>query len=129
MIVVAGPRIDSRSLPQHDGLEAVGYVHRLERQLAACDLAICHGGLSTTMELTGSERPFLTFPLRRHFEQNYHVAHRLERYGAGRRMRFETDGPEEIATAMAEEIERAPRYEPIAPGGAERAARAIGELL
>ena len=35
-IVVAGPRIDPGSLPRHDGLEVVGYVHNLYRHLAAC---------------------------------------------------------------------------------------------
>ena len=40
MILVAGPRIDSGSLANGDGLETHGYVHRLYRQLAACDLAI-----------------------------------------------------------------------------------------
>ena len=33
-------------------------------------------------------RPFVYFPLRRHFEQNLHVRHRLERYGAGRAMDY-----------------------------------------
>ena len=31
------------------------------------------GGLTTTMELTANGRPFLYFPLRHHFEQNFHV--------------------------------------------------------
>ncbi len=129
MILIAGPRIDAASLPQAEGLETHGYVHRLYRQLAACDLAITHGGLSTTMELTASGRPFLTFPLRGHFEQNCHVAHRLARHGAGRPMSFERDGPAEIAAAIAEEIDRTPRYRPIEPGGAARAAQLIGELV
>jgi UDP:flavonoid glycosyltransferase YjiC (YdhE family) len=129
MILVAGPRIDAGSLPQADGLETRGYVHQLYRQLAACDLAITHGGLSTTMELTASGRPFLYFPLRRHFEQNRHVAHRLDRHGAGRRMDYGSDGPGEIAAAIAEEIDRKPRYRPVEQQGAARAARAICELL
>ncbi len=129
MILVAGPRIDPRSLPHGDGLETCGYVDELHRHLAACDVAISHGGLSTTMELTATSRPFLYFPLRRHFEQNHHVAHRLHRHGAGRRMDFDRDGPSEIAAAMAEEIGREPRYRPVGTGGAARAARAIGELL
>ncbi len=127
MVLIAGPRIDAASLPQAEGLETHGYVHRLYRQLAACDLAITHGGLSTTMELTASGRPFLAFPLRGHFEQNRHVAHRLARHGAGRPMRFDRDGPAEIAAAIAEEIGRAPRYRPIEPGGATRAAQLISE--
>ena len=93
MIVVAGPRIDPASLPQHDGLEVRAYVHDLYRHLAACDLAIVQGGLTTAMELTANRRPFLYFPLRHHFEQNFHVRHRLERYGAGRCMDFETATP------------------------------------
>ena len=129
MILVAGPRLDAGSLPHGDGLETHGYVHRLYRQLAACDLAITHGGLSTTMELTASGRPFLYFPLRRHFEQNRHVAHRLDRHRAGRRMDFDSDGPAAIAAAIAEEIGREPRYLPVEQHGAARAAQTISELL
>jgi pimeloyl-ACP methyl ester carboxylesterase/predicted glycosyltransferase len=129
MIVVAGPRIDPRSLPAHDGLEVRGYVHELYRHLAACDLAIVQGGLTTSMELTANGRPFLYFPLRHHFEQNFHVRHRLERYGAGRCMDFERDGPEEIAVALAEEIGRSVEYRPVARDGAARAAALIAELL
>ena len=39
MIVVAGPRVDPRSLPAHEGLEIHAYVHDLYRHLAVCDLA------------------------------------------------------------------------------------------
>ncbi|HWH44426.1 MAG TPA: alpha/beta fold hydrolase, partial [Thermoleophilaceae bacterium] len=73
MIVVSGPRIDPAALPAHDGLEVVAYVHNLYRHLAACDLAVVQGGLTTSMELTANKRPFLYFPLRHHFEQNLHV--------------------------------------------------------
>ena len=72
-------------------------MHDLYRHLAACDLAVVQGGLTTSMELTANRRPFLYFPLRHHFEQNFHVRHRLERYGAGRCMDFETATPESIA--------------------------------
>jgi pimeloyl-ACP methyl ester carboxylesterase/predicted glycosyltransferase len=129
MIVVAGPRIDPASLPQHDGLEVRAYVHDLYKHLAVCDLAIVQGGLTTSMELTANRRPFLYFPLRHHFEQNFHVRHRLERYGAGRCMDFETDGPPEIAAAIAAEIGRTVRYRPVETDGAARAAKLIAELL
>ena len=129
MIVVAGPRIDPRSLPAHDGLEIRAYVHELYRHLAACDVAVVQGGLTTAMELTANRRPFLAFPLRHHFEQTIHVRHRLERYGAGRLMDYETDGPEQIARAIAEEIGREVDYRPVDTGGAARAAVAIAELL
>src|SRR3954468_10397458 len=129
MIVVAGPRIDPESLPTHAGLEVRPYVHDLYRHLAACDLAVVQGGLTTSMELTANRRPFLYFPLRHHFEQNFHVRHRLGRYGAGRCMDFETDGPSEIAAAIAAEIGGAVDYRPVETDGAARAAGLIAELL
>ncbi|HEX8646352.1 MAG TPA: alpha/beta fold hydrolase [Thermoleophilaceae bacterium] len=129
MIVVAGPRIDPESLPQREGLEVVAYVHNLYRHLAACDLAVVQGGLTTSMELTASRRPFLYFPLRHHFEQNMHVAHRLDRYGAGRRMDFDTADADAIAVAVAEEIGREVDYRPVETDGARRAAEKLAELL
>jgi pimeloyl-ACP methyl ester carboxylesterase/predicted glycosyltransferase len=129
MIVVAGPRIDPDSLPQPDGLEVVAYVHNLYRHLAACDLAVVQGGLTTAMELTASKRPFLYFPLRHHFEQNMHVAHRLDRYGAGRRMDFDTAAPDLIAAAIADEIGRHVDYREVETDGARRAAEKLAELL
>ncbi len=129
MIVVAGPRIDPASLPTHDGLEIRAYVHDLYKHLAACDLAVVQGGLTTAMELTANKRPFLAFPLRHHFEQNFHVRHRLDRYGAGRVMDFDRDGPEQIADAIAQEIGRDVDYLDVETDGARRAAAAIAELL
>jgi pimeloyl-ACP methyl ester carboxylesterase len=129
MVVVAGPRIDPRSLPSADGLEVRAYVHDLYRHLAACDLAVVQGGLTTAMELTAARRPFLCFPLRHHFEQRFHVRHRLERYGAGRYMEFDEDGPPEIAAAIAEEIGREVGYRAVETDGAARAAASIAELL
>ena len=54
---------------------------------------------------------------------------RLEQYGAGRCMDFETDGPSEIAAAIAEEIGREVDYRPVETDGAVRAAGLIAELL
>jgi hypothetical protein len=131
MIVVAGPRIDPASLVSatRSGLEIRSYVHQLFRHLAACDLAVVQGGLTTTMELAANRRPFIYFPLRHHFEQTFHVRHRLERFGAGRCMDFERSGPMEIAAAIAEEIARPAANRPVDPDGAARAAREIAALL
>ena len=129
MVVVTGPRIDPATLPTREGLEVRTYVHELYRHLAACDLAVVQGGLTTGMELTANQRPFLYFPLRHHFEQNFHVRHRLDRYGAGRCMDFETATPSVIAAAIAEEIGREVDYRPVETEGAARAARLISELL
>ena len=129
MIVVAGPRIDPTSLPTYDGLEVRPYVHELYRHLAACDLAVVQGGLTTTMELTASRRPFLYFPLAHHFEQNYHVRHRLDRYRAGRCMDYQASEPAHIAAAIAAEIGQPADYRPVATDGAARAASLLAELL
>jgi len=129
MIVVTGPRIDPASLPAHDGLEIRPYVHELYRHLATCDLAVVQGGLTTTMELTASRRPFLYFPLGHHFEQNLHVRHRLDRYRAGRCMDYDSAGPAGIAAAIASEIGREVDYRPVPTDGAARAAALLADLL
>jgi predicted glycosyltransferase len=129
MILVAGPRIDPRSLPQVEGMEVLPYVHNLYRHLAVCDLAVVQGGLTTSMELTANKRPFLYFPLRHHFEQNFHVRHRLDRYGAGTRMNFDEATPEMIAKTIAQEIGSRVDYKSVEADGAKRAARLLAELL
>jgi predicted glycosyltransferase len=129
MVVVAGPRIDPASLPALPGLEVRPFVHELYRHLAACDLAVVQGGLTTSMELAANGRPFLYFPLRHHFEQNFHVRHRLARYGAGRCMDFDASTPGVIADAIAEEIGREVTYRPVESDGAARAAALLAELL
>jgi pimeloyl-ACP methyl ester carboxylesterase/predicted glycosyltransferase len=129
MIVVTGPRIHPAGLPAHDGLEVRSFVPGLYRHLAACDLAVVQGGLSTCMELTANRRPFLYFPLRNHFEQNFHVAHRLDRHRAGRRMDYASSDPDLIAEAIAAELGREVDYRPVETDGAARAAALIAELL
>jgi pimeloyl-ACP methyl ester carboxylesterase/predicted glycosyltransferase len=129
MIAVAGPRIDPSTLPSGDGLEVRGYVADLHRHLAACDLAVIQGGLTTAMELTAHRRPFLYFPLGHHFEQQFHVDHRLVRHGAGRRMDYEQAPPGVIAQAIADEIGREVDPLPVPTDGARRAAAIIAGLL
>jgi pimeloyl-ACP methyl ester carboxylesterase/predicted glycosyltransferase len=129
MIVVAGPRIDPASLPAHDGLEVRAFVPELYRHLAACDLAVVQGGLTTCMELTANRRPFLYFPLAHHFEQNFHVAYRLDRHQAGRRMDYATTDPDAIAEAIAAHVGREVDYRPVETDGAARAASLIAELV
>jgi pimeloyl-ACP methyl ester carboxylesterase/predicted glycosyltransferase len=128
-IVVAGPRIAPDSLGHADGVDVVGYVHDLHRHLAVCDVAVVHGGLATTMELTAARRPFLYFPLKHHFEQQLHVRHRLERYGAGLYMDIDASPPDVVADAIADQIGREPKYQPVEVNGARRAAALIADLL
>jgi predicted glycosyltransferase len=129
MVVVAGPRIDPRALDAPRSVEVRTFVPDLDRHLAACDLALVQGGLTTCMELTAAGTPFLYFPLKNHFEQNVHVAHRLGRYGAGRRMDFAASTPETIAEAMIAALSTRPNFKPVEEGGAARAARMLADLI
>jgi UDP-N-acetylglucosamine:LPS N-acetylglucosamine transferase len=129
MILVAGPRIDPASLNAPAGVDVHAFVPNLDRHLAACDLAVVQGGLTTCMELTAAGTPFLYFPLRNHFEQNFHVAHRLDRHGAGMRMEYATSTPDMIADAMVAALKTPTRFKPVQPDGARRAARMLAELI
>jgi hypothetical protein len=62
-------------------------------------------------------------------EQSYHVAHRLDRYRAGRRMDHATATPETVGEAIATELGRTVDYRPVETDGAARAAAFIAELL
>ncbi len=131
LVVACGPRIDPAAMPQHPGLEYRGYVHNLHEMLAACDVALVQGGLSTTMELVAAQRPFLSFPLTGHFEQNRHVAHRLENYGVPgwARMPFAEASAETIAERLARAITTPVQYRSVEADGAYRAAQEIAALL
>ncbi|MCW2635369.1 MAG: alpha/beta fold hydrolase [Blastococcus sp.] len=130
MVLVTGPRIEPAAVPVPPGVEVRGYLPDLDRHLAACDLAVVQGGLSTTMELTAAGRPFLYVPLTGHFEQQVHVPHRLGRYRAGRRLDYaDAADPERLAEAIATEIGRPTDYRPVETDGAARTARLLAELL
>jgi predicted glycosyltransferase len=130
MVLVTGPRIDPASIPATAGVEVRGYVPDLDRHLAACDLAVVQGGLSTTMELTAARRPFVYVPLAHHFEQQVHVPHRLAQYGAGRRLDSTVlTEPERLAEVIAAEMGRPVDPRPVETDGAARTARLLAELL
>jgi predicted glycosyltransferase len=125
LLLVCGPRIDPNSIEPVEGMTAVGYVHDLFRTLACCDLAVVQGGLSTTMELVANRRPFVYVPLRKHFEQNGHVAYRLQRYGAPPPTPYDETSPERLAQLMRERLGAPVGYLPVASGRAARAAELI----
>ena len=106
-----------------------GFLPDLDLHHAACDIAVVQGGLSTTMELTASGRPFLYFPLGHHFEQQIHVRHRLERHRAGRCMDYRDADPSRIAEALVEELRRPSPTSPCQTDGAVRAAQLVAELI
>ena len=118
-----------RDITGHIALTMAGRPVRLAVTGATLALPKGQGGLATTMELTAARRPFLYFPLGHHFEQRFHVRHRLDRYGAGRCMDFETASPDAIGAAIAEEIGREVAYRDVENDGAARAAALIAEVL
>ncbi|WP_211229348.1 alpha/beta fold hydrolase [Nakamurella lactea] len=129
-LVVAGPRIDPGTLPRRRGARIVGYQGELYRHLMACDIAVVQGGLTTCMELTAARRPFLYVPLRHHFEQNFHVRHRLEQYRAGRCLEYpEASDPAALAAAICCCLDAEVDYRPVESDGAARAAAMLAELL
>jgi len=129
MVMVCGPRLDPQSLHVPDGIEVKGYVPALHEHLAACDLAITQGGGTTTLELTALQRPFLFFPLERHFEQEIHVAERLARHRAGVRMQFSQTTPESLAEVVVANIGQEVDYASISTDGAQKAAELINQFL
>ena len=132
MLLVTGPRIDARLLPDIEGMDKRGYVPDLFEHLACADAAVVQGGLSTTMELVATGRPFIYFPLRRHWEQQRFVAHRLDHYRAGLRMDYATTTADDLTAAMRTALAQngaGPGYRKIPPGGARHAAARIAALL
>jgi predicted glycosyltransferase len=131
MVLVTGPRIDPDSLarPTDPDLTVCGYLADLTDHLAACDLAVVQGGLTTTMDLVAGGRPFLYLPLQGHFEQNVHVPQRLAQYGAGVRVDWPEASPENLADLIKATIGLEVRYAPVETDGARRAATMLAELL
>jgi pimeloyl-ACP methyl ester carboxylesterase/predicted glycosyltransferase len=129
LVLVAGPRVPRELLPQHEGLDVVPYVHNLFEHLACADLALVQGGLSTCMELVATRRPFLSFPLERHFEQCIHVQHRLHNYCADCAVRFRELTARELADKALQVMHAPVAYKPVETDGAARAARHVLAVL
>lgn len=130
LILVTGPRLSDDGFEPQPGLEVRPYVHNLYEHLACCDLALVQGGLSTTMELVATRRPFLSFPLQRHFEQCVHVRQRLANYAADRSMDYAaTLDPDQLARRALAAMHEPVRYRPVETDGAARAALRIAQVL
>lgn len=125
MVLVAGPRLPRDAFPEHEGLDVLPYVHNLFEHLACADLALVQGGLSTCMELVATRRPFLRFPLERHFEQCIHVTQRMRNYCAECTVRFQDLAARDLAERALQAMHAPVNYRPVETDGAERAARQI----
>ena len=129
LVLVAGPRVPREAFPELPGLEVRPYVHNLFEHLACSDLALVQGGLSTCMELVATRRPFLSFPLERHFEQCIHVRHRLNNYCADCAVHFKDLSPDELAERALRAMHEPVAYKPVETDGAARAAREIVAVM
>ncbi len=127
-VIVTGPRIPAEG-PPAPGLERKGYVPDLDRVLAAADYAVVQGGLATAMELTTNGTPFAYVPLQRHFEQHFHVHHRLRNYRAGTRVDYPDATPDHLAALVERHIGQATDFRAVETDGHLRAASRIADLL
>ena len=105
-------------------------MHHLYRHLAACDLAVVQGGLTTTMELTAQPTtvPLLPAapPLRAELSTCATASSATARGGA---WTSTTATPDVIAQAIAEEIGADVDYRRSRPTARQRAAALIAELV
>ena len=68
--------------------------------------------------------------LEHHFEQQFHVRHRLDRYRAGRLMRYaEATDPDVLAKVIVDELSARPHVRTVETDGAKRAASMLAELV
>jgi pimeloyl-ACP methyl ester carboxylesterase len=129
LVLVGGPRLAEMEPAWGPRVEVRSFVPDLFKHHAAVDLAIVQGGLTTTMELAALRTAFLYFPLRHHFEQQLHVARRLDRLGAGIRLDYDRTTPEALGAAMLEHLGKPVHSVEMPLDGTDRAAQLIAELL
>jgi pimeloyl-ACP methyl ester carboxylesterase/UDP:flavonoid glycosyltransferase YjiC (YdhE family) len=129
LVLVGGPRLAEMEMALGPRVEVRAFVPDLFKHHAAVDLAIVQGGLTTTMELAALRTPFLYFPLRHHFEQQLHVARRLDRLGAGIRLDYDQTSPEALGAAMLEHLGKPVHSAELPLDGTDRAAALIAGLL
>src|ERR1700716_3124123 len=74
------------------------------------DIAVVQVGLTTTLGLTANRRAFLYFPLRHHFEQNFHVPIVSAATAPDGAWTSSVKDPDEITRALATELTRQVDY-------------------
>jgi UDP:flavonoid glycosyltransferase YjiC (YdhE family) len=127
MVLVAGPRIDPKSLDVPEGIDCRGMVPHLWRHLAACDLAVVQGGGTTTLEVEALRVPFLFFPIEHQSEQEVTIANRLFRHGAGVQMHVSSTSPQDMADAIKANLGVKVSYPEIPVDGTRLAAKRVLE--
>jgi len=129
MVLVCGPRLSPEALDVPEEVEVRGYVPALYEHFAASDLAIVHGGGTSTLELTALRRPFLYFPIEGHFEQEVYGVARLTRLQAGIKMVYSKTTPNSLAKQVISNLDKEVNYASIPTDGAQKAVQLIKKLL
>lgn len=129
MVLVCGPRLSPESIKGTEGVKVVGYVPNLYRHFGAADLCVVSGGGTITLELTALEKPFLYFPLEKHYEQEVEVANRCQRHRAGVKMTCSKTTPESLAEAILSNLGKPVEYAKIPINGSKETARKINDIL
>lgn len=129
MVFSCGPSLDLKSLDVPREIEVRGYVPELYEHFAASDLAVVVGGGTSTIELVALNRPFIYFPLEAQFDQQINIAGRLERIGAGIKMRYFQTTPEFLAEQIIANLGKEVSYPPVPIDGAKKAVQYISELI
>jgi len=129
MLCVCGELYGRKPPELPSGVEVQGLIPNLYEHYAACDMAVVVGGMTTTIELTALRRPFVYFPLENQFDQQLYVTARLDRLGAGIKMRYFQTTPEALAQTIKANIHKEVDWKPISTDGAAKAAELIKGLL
>lgn len=128
MVLISGPRIKADFVDVPDEVEVLPFVPKLYEHFAVCDLAIIQGGATSAMELAALKKPFIYFPLEKHFEQA-NVARILNQRKMGVEMRYSTTTPELLAEKITELTGTKVNYTDLPLNGAQKAAELISTLL
>ncbi len=129
MILVSGPRISVEDQDLPEGLIIKNYLPEQYEHFAACDLAVVQGGSTTTLELTALNKPFIYFPVKGHFEQQFHVSSRLQRFKAGIKMQFAKTTQDLLAETIIANIGKEVNYPVLPLNGARNTVNVITKIL
>jgi len=129
MLCVCGELYGRKPPELPSGVEVHGLILNLYEHYAACDMAVVVGGMTTTIELTALRRPFVYFPLENQFDQQLYVTARLDRLGAGIKMRYFQTTPEALSQAIKANIHKQVGWKPISTDGAAKTAALIRGVL
>ncbi len=129
MLLAPGPRISRGHFNATEGITVKDHLSNLYEYFAACDLAIVHAGGSTTLELVALGKPFIYFPVEGHFEQQVHVAARLERLHAGVKMQFSQTTPAMLAEKVVSQIGSRVNYPAIPLDGAKNTVKVLRQII